>query len=244
MGNKKPLPALQFFIKKRWATKTRYPPYKIYQEYKANLVRKNHVFGQEYKANLVRKNGVISQEYKANLVREGGIIRVLRSLCTKKQRGDCKCDIVKLIIEGSLAGVEEILTDFHLSDLIGFDNNRFFLSTEVKDKVPTLVANSVIKPILAKNGLSSSEIEEWAIHQGGSEVLKRFLDESVLGLTPQQLSRSQQLFEKYGNFSSPSCFFVLDSFMQENSVDKTGIRGMMVGFGAGLYQAALLYRWV
>ncbi|HIE01494.1 MAG TPA: hypothetical protein EYP59_14595 [Thiotrichaceae bacterium] len=60
----------------------------------------------------------------------------------------------------------------------------------------------------------------------------------------EQLSRSQQLFEKYGNFSSPSCFFVLDSFMREPSEDKMGTWGMMVGFGAGLYQATLLYRWV
>jgi predicted naringenin-chalcone synthase len=146
--------------------------------------------------------------------------------------------------EGSLARVEDILTDFHLSDLIRFDNNRFFLSTSVKAQVPTLVANSVIKPMLAKNGLSLSEIDEWSIHQGGSEVLKQFLDESVLGLTSQQLSRSQQLFEKYGNFSAPSCFFVLDSFMREPSEDKMGTWGMMVGFGAGVYQASLLYRWV
>jgi len=37
---------------------------------------------------------------------------------------------------------------------------------------------------------------------------------------------------------------VLDSFMREPSEDKMGTWGMMVGFGAGLYQATLLYRWV
>jgi len=146
--------------------------------------------------------------------------------------------------EGSLARVEDILTDFHMSDIIRFDNNRFFLGTEVKEQVPKLVANSVIKPILDKNDLSLSEIEEWSIHQGGSDILKQFSDDSVLGITSQQLSRSQELFEKYGNFSAPSCFFVLDSFMREDSDGKTGTKGMMVGFGAGLYQAALLYRWV
>ncbi len=146
--------------------------------------------------------------------------------------------------EGSLARVEEILTDFHISDIIRFENNRFFISTEVNKQVPKLVANSVIKPILAKNGLSLSEIEEWSIHQGGSGILKRFSDDSVLGLTSQQLSRSQELFEKYGNFSAPSCFFVLDSFMREDSDGKMGTKGMMVGFGAGIYQAALLYQWV
>jgi len=32
--------------------------------------------------------------------------------------------------------------------------------------------------------------------------------------------------------------------MREPSEDKMGTWGMMVGFGAGLYQATLLYRWV
>ena len=146
--------------------------------------------------------------------------------------------------KGSLAKVEEILTDFYISDIIRFDNNRFFLDNQVKEQVPKLVSNSVIKPILAKQDLSLSDIKEWSIHQGGSHILKRFSDDSVLGLTSEQLSRSQEMFEKYGNFSAPSCFFVLDRFMREDSNGKAGIKGMMVGFGAGLYQAALLYQWV
>jgi predicted naringenin-chalcone synthase len=174
-----------------------------------------------------------SMDLKVNLLFSDGASAVL--LIPERMRNH---------FEGANARVEEILTDFHPSDIIRFDNNRFFLGTEVKEQVPKLVADSVIKPIMAKNGLSLSEIEEWSIHQGGREVLKKFLDDSVLGLTSQQLSRSEQLFDKYGNFSGPSCFFVLDSFMQEKSKDKTGTWGMMVGFGAGLYQAALLYQWV
>ncbi|RKZ91194.1 MAG: hypothetical protein DRR19_07905 [Candidatus Parabeggiatoa sp. nov. 1] len=56
----------------------------IYQEYKANLVRKNRVSYQEYKANLVRKNRVSYQEYKANLVRKNRVIRSTRRTLYEK----------------------------------------------------------------------------------------------------------------------------------------------------------------
>lgn len=174
-----------------------------------------------------------SMDLKVNLLFSDGASAVL--LIPERMKNN---------FEGSLARVEEILTDFHMSDIIRFENNQFVLEAELKEQVPKLVADSVIEPIMAKKGLSLSEIEEWSIHQGGRELLKKFSDDSVLGLTSQQLSRSEQLFNKYGNFSSPSCFFVLDSFIQEKSKEKTGTWGMMVGFGAGLYQAGLLYQWV
>lgn len=150
---------------------------------------------------------------------------------------------IRNCFEGPLARVKGILTDFYLSDMIRFDNNRFFLGKEVKEQIPKLVANSVIKPMLDKNGLSLSDVGEWSFHQGGSDILEQFSDDSVLGLTSEKLSRSQELFEKYGNFSAPSCFFVLDSFIREDSNRKTGTTGMVVGFGAGIYQAVVLYQW-
>ncbi|RKZ85774.1 MAG: hypothetical protein DRR19_15905 [Candidatus Parabeggiatoa sp. nov. 1] len=39
-----------------------------YQEYKANLVRKNFVLLKEYKANLVRKNFVLIEMCQDNLI--------------------------------------------------------------------------------------------------------------------------------------------------------------------------------
>ena len=151
---------------------------------------------------------------------------------------------MKNYFEGSLAKVEEILINFSLSNQIRFENNRFVIEDTVKKQVPELVAKSVVKPLLIKTGISVSKIEEWCIHQGGSEVLKRFSEESVLGLTPLQLFQSQQLFKQYGNFSAPSSFFVLDSFRQKATRNQARTWGMIVGFGAGFYQAALLYQWI
>jgi hypothetical protein len=72
----------------------------IGKEYKANLVRGCSVIGKEYKANLVRKNGVLSQEYKANLVRKNGMIgKEYKANLVRKTAWLLKCDIVKLTMD-------------------------------------------------------------------------------------------------------------------------------------------------
>ncbi len=99
----------------------------------------------------------------------------------------------------------------------------------IKPKIiPNLVAESVVNLILERNQLTSLEIYEWSIHQGGKKVL------------PQSL----ELFNEYGNFSSASCFFVLKSFFDKYSFQllNNGL-GMIVGFGAGYYLGSSLYRW-
>jgi predicted naringenin-chalcone synthase len=142
-----------------------------------------------------------------------------------------------------LPKIQDVLTAFKLSELIRFDDTRFVLGDRVWDDVPPFVAESVIRPVLARNGLSHSEVSEWSVHQGSRDILTRFGEPEVLGLTTDQLARSKELFERYGNLSAPSCFLVLDSFFKNGGGDEIGTRGMVVGFGAGFYQASVLYQW-
>jgi len=148
------------------------------------------------------------------------------------------------LIAGLLPKIEYLLTGFHLSDVIRFDDRRFIVGDTVKDTIPSLVSRSVIKPILSKQRLLPEHIREWSIHQGGSEVLERFRNQDTLGLTDLQLTRSNELFVRFGNLSAPSCFFVFDSLFRESSEKDSGQLGMIVGFGAGFYHGAVLYRWV
>jgi predicted naringenin-chalcone synthase len=142
-----------------------------------------------------------------------------------------------------IAKVEDLSMDFHISDIIRFDDTGFVLDDQVKSKVPSLVADTVIKPILSKHSLQPNDILEWSLHQGGTKVLEAFGKPEILGLSDAQLSRSKECFKNFGNMSSPSCFLVFDSFCKEQSQDKSGELGMIVGFGAGFYQFSLLYRW-
>ncbi|ACO03011.1 MAG TPA: hypothetical protein DEP48_03540 [Persephonella sp.] len=143
---------------------------------------------------------------------------------------------------GSLPEILDIQTGYIPGDGIKMENGAFTLNNSVKNIVPPVVSEKVIKPVLEKHGIDKEDIKEWSIHQGGLAIIDRFKDEEVLGLTEDQIKRSKEFFHRYGNLSSPSCFLTFDSFFNENR-ERSGDTGMIVGFGAGYYMGSVLYRW-
>jgi predicted naringenin-chalcone synthase len=141
----------------------------------------------------------------------------------------------------SLPSVQGFRSAFCLSDMIRFDQSRFILGDQVRAQVPPLVARSVILPLLSEHGMSADEIEEWSLHQGSHDVVDRFSAPDILGLSQVQLERSKATFHEIGNLSAPSSFYVFSSFFKDGGASKR--HGMIVGFGAGFYQSALLYQW-
>lgn len=134
----------------------------------------------------------------------------------------------------------DINTGFHLGDAIQMKKGRFLVADNIKDVMPKLVSNNSILPILKNNNLSVKQVDEWSIHQGGIPVLQKFMDKDILGLSKKQITESLELFKKYGNFSTPSCFFVLNSFF--NKTINKGQYGAIVSFGAGYYYGTILYK--
>ncbi|MFK7972396.1 MAG: 3-oxoacyl-[acyl-carrier-protein] synthase III C-terminal domain-containing protein [Bacteroidia bacterium] len=144
--------------------------------------------------------------------------------------------------QGTALKVDQLETHYVPGDLISMDQGCFLINKDLKNQIPEVVADQMVKPIFEKLDVDIQDIKEWSIHQGGTAILQRFGEEGILGLPPKALERSQKLFNKYGNFSAPSCLFVLDSFFHEPEADSTpGDRGAVVGFGAGYYLATMLY---
>lgn len=135
----------------------------------------------------------------------------------------------------------DVLVDFQYGDAIKSENGIFLVGDGVKDVMPDLVSDKVIKPLLQKHGLKSNCIKEWSIHQGGFPVIERFKEEDVLGLSEIQLEASKSMFVQYGNVSAPSNLIILESILDQNTAIK-GDYGMIVGFGAGYYFGAVLYQ--
>lgn len=135
----------------------------------------------------------------------------------------------------------DVLVDFQYGEAIKSENGVFLIGDGVKDVMPNLVSDKVIKPLLQKHGLSSSGIKEWSIHQGGFPVIERFKEEDILGLSEIQIEVSKSMFVKYGNISTPSNLIILESILDQNTANK-GDYGMIVGFGAGYYLGAVLYQ--
>ncbi|MGK7950248.1 MAG: 3-oxoacyl-[acyl-carrier-protein] synthase III C-terminal domain-containing protein [Xenococcaceae cyanobacterium] len=122
------------------------------------------------------------------------------------------------------------------------EDSLFLVGKGVSETMPSLIAEKSIRPLLGKHSLTPQKVTEWSIHQGGIPVLEAFKDDSILSLSDEQIQRSKDLFKKYGNFSAPSCLYVLDSFFQEKQIHNNSY-GLVTSFGAGYYFGSFLYHW-
>ena len=87
------------------------------------------------------------------------------------------------------------------------------------------------------SGASTDEIDLWAVHPGGRTVLDAV--EHAFGLDPAALSAPRAVLRDYGNMSSPTVLFVLESLMREKPTP--GARGCAMAFGPGLAAETMLF---
>ena len=141
--------------------------------------------------------------------------------------------------------IVDVAMGYTPGDAIGMKKGHFLVGDKVAEVMPKMVSDRIIRPLLEKHQLTPEDIQQWSIHQGGLTVLSRFLSENVLGLSEEQIEPSKDLFKKYGNFSCPSCLFVLDEHFAKGAKGrgegKAQQIGMVVGFGAGYYYGAVMY---
>jgi len=128
-------------------------------------------------------------------------------------------------------------------DEIKMEGNKFLLGNNIKNIMPPIVAENSVKPLIKRNNLCLSEIDEWSIHQGGITILEEFLKPNILGLSSEQLATSKEKFINHGNFSAPSLLVVLEEFINQKDNRENENFGCLVGFGAGYYYGSLLYKW-
>ncbi|MGN6219494.1 MAG: type III polyketide synthase [Microbacterium sp.] len=82
--------------------------------------------------------------------------------------------------------------------------------------------------------------ETWAVHPGGRSVLDRV--EAGLDLPPEALAASRRVLRDYGNMSSATILFILESLLRDDGVSD-GARVAALAFGPGLtVESALLTR--
>jgi alkylresorcinol/alkylpyrone synthase len=114
------------------------------------------------------------------------------------------------------------------------------LRNHLSKRVPVIGSRSatdVISWLLARHSLSQSDIAWWAVHPGGTVVLAQVAKE--LELADDALRFSYNIFENYGNMSSPSVLFVLRDIL-DNGRPNPGQKGILLAFGAGFSAFAAL----
>ncbi|MFH1051870.1 MAG: 3-oxoacyl-[acyl-carrier-protein] synthase III C-terminal domain-containing protein [bacterium] len=179
------------------------------------------------------KHPEFTSSLKANLLFSDGAAGLLVVPESMKER-----------FNSHLLKIIDLDTAYHCGAEIKMNQGRFLVGDKVKSVMPGLASNMILRPMLKRNNLTKEQITEWSVHQGGKPILESFKEDEILGLTDEQIQRSMHMFEEYGNFSSPSCLFILDSFFNEPKNGKNSdTLGAVIGFGAGYYLAAMLYSW-
>lgn len=113
----------------------------------------------------------------------------------------------------------------------GFD---MFLS----GRVPSAIAHglSAAKHAIL-NGQPTAAMAHWAVHPGGRSILDAV--EKGLELDPAALAPSRAVLDDFGNMSSATIMFVLQSILESA---KEGERGCAMSFGPGLTAETMTFR--
>ena len=113
--------------------------------------------------------------------------------------------------------------------ILGLDWKKGELSVVLGKEVPTVggdISKRVVEKMLKRNRLKISDIDSWIVHCGGTRVLNSV--QETFNLTDENMEASWSIYERYGNTSSTSVGFVLESIW-----DKIEGYGIMLSFGPG-----------
>ncbi len=111
-------------------------------------------------------------------------------------------------------------------------------------RVPIIGARAaaeVAGRLLKRNSLRIEDINFWAVHPGGTEVLNQIGEK--LGISADSLRFSYEIFRNFGNMSSPSVMFVLKAIL-DKAKPKTGQKGLILSFGAGFSAYAAIIEFL
>jgi len=131
---------------------------------------------------------------------------------------------------------------WHITDL-GF---RMGLSPRISDALAGQVTPAVTG-LLARHGLSVSDVGAWAVHPGGPRILETVAHQ--LDLPPNALDTSREVLAERGNCSSATVLLVLHAMRDAGrfatpSTTADGGFAVAMAFGPGLTLYAVLLRAV
>jgi predicted naringenin-chalcone synthase len=98
---------------------------------------------------------------------------------------------------------------------------------------------AVAAPVALQSLFGSTPPQFWAIHPGGRAIVDRLAE--IFELTPEALAASRRVLRQYGNMSSATILFVLETLRQtlahtmaRNGREHPPVAGVAMAFGPGL----------
>jgi predicted naringenin-chalcone synthase len=124
------------------------------------------------------------------------------------------------------------------ADLISWHIRESGFDMFLSGRVPGALGQALIAGSAAIfNGTPPEAIELWAVHPGGRSVLDAV--DTALELRPTALAASRDVLLRFGNMSSATVMFVLQTLMRNA---RPGALGCGMAFGPGLTAETMLFR--
>lgn len=195
---------------------------------------------------------------KANPGKRAAVIAVESPTCTFQLDDYSMTNVVSAAIFGDGAActllsscVEdkgpEIIDNamYHFYDaerMMGFDLTDSGLKMVLDIDVPeTITAHleDIIYPFLRKNNKSAEDIDHLIFHPGGKKIMQAV--ESFFGDMGKNIEATRAVMRQYGNMSSATIMYVLESFLEKEQ--EPGTIGLMLSFGPGFSAQSVLLQW-
>jgi alpha-pyrone synthase len=133
-----------------------------------------------------------------------------------------------------------------MSWTIGNQGFQMGLSAQVPEALVQYLPD-YLGPLLRRHNLTEADLDFWAIHPGGRQIVDKL--QSLLGLDDAMVADSYGVLRDYGNMSSPTILFVLKRLLERHqearSAGETGFQnGIALAFGPGLAIEGCLFQQV
>ena len=150
------------------------------------------------------------------------------------------------IVPDAGAGLEVLdfiaRTDVARSPLMTWDVTDLGFRMGLSPQVPEVLADhvsGVVADLLSRNGLTTDDVDGWAVHPGGPRIVDVVAER--LGLTDDDVAASREILRTHGNCSSATVLLILDRMLAEGGVEP-GRHVVAMAFGPGLTLYAALLR--
>lgn len=144
--------------------------------------------------------------------------------------------------EGPEIIAQEMYHFYEAEQMMGFKLTNTGLQMVLDVTVPETIADNfaaIIHPFLAKNGLSIADIDHLIFHPGGKKIIQ--VVEQLFSALGKNLAHTKEVLRLYGNMSSATVLYVLQSFMEQKPL--AGEKGLMLSFGPGFSAQRILLAW-
>ncbi|MBD3630633.1 type III polyketide synthase [Cyclobacterium sp.] len=131
-------------------------------------------------------------------------------------------------------------------DMMAWEIGNLGFEMKLHRKLPAILKenlNELLNSTLQQFDMDLSEINEFAIHPGGKNVLEAF--EKALDIPSEKLQNSHETLARFGNMSSVTILFVLERILNgpvKKETESQAIYAAAFGPGVSLESALIMYQ--